>query len=192
VPRHRTASEDVSAALLDAAETVLDRDGAAAVTVRAVARQAGVAPMGVYNRFSNKDGLLIALAVRAFDGLAAAIDVGPAGGPVDRVRRACRGYRRFALTHPARYTLIFDTGSPAADPASPVTVRGREVFAVLVDMVGGLTLAQGLDPVDAAQALWNGQHGAVTLELAGVAQAPDPESTFDRTVDALIRGLQQM
>jgi AcrR family transcriptional regulator len=190
VARHRTASEAVSAALLDAAETVLDRDGAAGVTVRAVARQAGVAPMGVYNRFTNKEGLLMALAVRAFDGLAAAIDVGPEGGPVDRLRRAGRGYRDFALAHPARYTLIFDMGSPAADPASPVTARGREVFAVLVGMVAELSLAPGLDPVDAAQALWNGEHGAVTLELAGVAQVPDPADTYDRTIDALIRGLQ--
>ncbi|KRE34474.1 hypothetical protein ASG82_19720 [Mycobacterium sp. Soil538] len=190
VPRRRTASEQVSVALLDAAETVLDRDGAAAVTVRAVAREAGVAPMGVYNRFSSKDGLLAALAIRAFDDLAAAIDVGPEGGPADRLHRACRGYRRFALSHPARYTLIFDVGSPAADPASPVTVRGREVFEVLVDMVRGLTLRRGLDPLHAAQALWNGQHGAVTLELAGVVQTPDAAETFDQTIDVLIRGLQ--
>lgn len=190
MPRRRTASEQVSAALLDAAEAVLDRDGAAAVTVRAVAREAGVAPMGVYNRFSNKDGLLAALALRAFDDLAVAIDVGPDGGPVDRLRRACRGYRRFALSHPARYTLIFAAGSPAADSASPVTVRGREVFEVLVAMVGDLTLRRGLDPVDAAQAMWNGQHGAVTLELAGVLQTHDATASFDQTIDALIRGLQ--
>lgn len=190
MPRHRTASEQVSAALLDAAEIVLDRDGVAAVTVRAVAREAGVAPMGVYNRFSNKDGLLAALAIRAFDDLAAAIDVGPDDGPADRLRRASRGYRRYALSHPARYTLIFDVGSPAADPTSPVTTRGREVFETLVEMVRGLTLRRGLDPVHAAQAMWNGQHGAVTLELAGVLQTPDAAATFDQTIDALIRGLQ--
>ncbi len=159
MPRQRTASEQVSAALLDAAETVLDRDGVAGVTVRTVAQEAQVAPMGVYNRFSNKDGLLAALAIRAFDGLAAAIDVGPGGGAVERLRRACRGYRRFAVTHPARYTLIFDVGSPAADPTSPVTARGREVFAVLVQMVADMPLRRGLDPIEAAQAVWNAQHG---------------------------------
>ncbi len=189
--RRRTASEQVSAALLSAAETVLDRDGAAAITVRSVAREAGVAPMGVYNRFTNKDGLLAALAIRAFDDLAAAISDGPPGGtPADRLRRATRGYREFALTHPSRYALVFATGSPAADPASPVTNRGREVFGILVDMVAGLPLRAGLDPVHAAQAMWNGQHGAVTLELAGVSQTPDASATFDQTIDALIRGLQ--
>ncbi|MEW5813160.1 MAG: TetR/AcrR family transcriptional regulator [Actinomycetota bacterium] len=191
MPRRRTASEQVSAALLSAAETVLDRDGAAGVTVRSVAAEAGVAPMGVYNRFTNKDGLLSALALRAFDDLAAAIEVdGSEGTPAERLRRASQGYRRFALTHPARYALIFAAGSPAADPTSPVTARGREVFDILVDMVAGLTLRAGLEPVEAAQAMWNGQHGAVTLDLAGVSQTPDAATTFERTIDVLIRGLQ--
>lgn len=190
MPRRRTASDQVSAALLSAAETVLDRDGPAAVTVRSVAGEAGVAPMGVYNRFTNKDGLLAALALRAFDDLAAAIDVGSHDGtPADRLRRATQGYRRFALEHPARYALIFATGSPAADPASTVTVRGREVFSILVDMVAELPLRADLDPVHAAQVMWNGQHGAVTLELAQVNQTPDAAETFDQTIDALIRGL---
>ena len=42
--RRRTASHQVSAALLDAAETVLDRDGTGGVTIRAVAHQAAVSP----------------------------------------------------------------------------------------------------------------------------------------------------
>ncbi|WP_255506786.1 TetR/AcrR family transcriptional regulator [Mycolicibacterium sp. 018/SC-01/001] len=191
MPRRRTASDQVSAALLRAAETVLDRDGVAAVTVRSVAQEAGVAPMGVYNRFTNKDGLLTALALRAFDGLAAAIEVDPFGGtPADRLRRSAQGYRRFALAHPARYALIFAAGSPAADPASPVTARGREVFGILVGLVAHLPLRRGLDPVEAAQAFWNAQHGAVTLETAGLGQTPDTADIFERTIDIVMRGLQ--
>src|SRR5690349_11778671 len=86
--RTRTASEQVSAALLQAAETVLDRDGVIGVTVRAVAREAGVAPMGVYNRFVNKDGLLEALAIRTFDELAVAIEVPTGTEPIERLLRA--------------------------------------------------------------------------------------------------------
>lgn len=190
--RRRTASAEVSAALLNAAETVLDRDGADGVTVRAVASEAGVAPMGVYNRFTNKEGLLTALAIRAFDGLAAAIEVEPNGDPADRLRRACRGYRDFACTHPARYALVFATGTPAADPESPARTRGSEVFGTLVGMVGDLLAADGVTGVDAAeaaQAVWNGCHGAVTIELAGVSQTPDAATTFERMLDTFIAGV---
>src|ERR687893_273816 len=52
-PTQRTPSRDLEAALVDAAERVLVRDGLRGLTVRAVATEAGVAPMGVYNRFGS-------------------------------------------------------------------------------------------------------------------------------------------
>ena len=55
--RPRTPSADVQRELIAAAEAVLERDGPGALTVRAVAAQAGIAPMGVYNRLGGKDGL---------------------------------------------------------------------------------------------------------------------------------------
>jgi AcrR family transcriptional regulator len=69
----RTPSRAVEQALVDAAERVLVRDGLPGLTVRAVAAEAGVAPMGVYNRFGSKDGLVAAVLVRGFDGLRAAV-----------------------------------------------------------------------------------------------------------------------
>ena len=189
-PRRRTASDQVSAALLDAAETVLDRDGAAGVTVRAVAREAAVAPMGVYNRFTNKDGLLNALAIRAFDELAAAVDVPTDLTPQQRLMQAARGYRSFAVAHPARYSLIFAAGSPAADPLSPVQEHGREVFDVLIGMVKAVAPSAAIDSVDAAQAIWNAMHGAVTIQLAGVTQTSDPDTNYDQTIELIIDGLR--
>ena len=52
--------------LLAAAEQILTEEGPSAITVRKVAACAGVAPMGVYNRFDGKHGLLEALFVRGF------------------------------------------------------------------------------------------------------------------------------
>jgi AcrR family transcriptional regulator len=49
-----------------AADAVLVRDGPGVVTVRPVAAQAGIAPMGVYNRLGGKDGLVDALLIRGF------------------------------------------------------------------------------------------------------------------------------
>jgi AcrR family transcriptional regulator len=48
---------------VSAAEAVLVKDGPGGLTVRAVAAEAGIAPMGVYNRFGGKDGLVDALLI---------------------------------------------------------------------------------------------------------------------------------
>src|SRR5882724_2043572 len=72
--RGRTPSADVERELLTAAEAVLVRDGPGGLTVRAVAAEAGIAPMGVYNRLGGKDGLVDALLIRGFDRLRASLE----------------------------------------------------------------------------------------------------------------------
>ena len=76
--RGRTPSADVERELLAAAEAVLVRDGPGGLTVRAVATEAGIAPMGVYNRLGGKDGLVDALLIRGFDRLGAAMEAATA------------------------------------------------------------------------------------------------------------------
>ncbi|MGY4712003.1 TetR/AcrR family transcriptional regulator [Mycolicibacterium sp. CBM1] len=189
--RRRTASDQVSAAVLDAAETVLDRDGTAGVTIRAVAGEAAVAPMSVYNRFGNKDALLVALAIRALDQLGAAIATPSDLEPVRRFCQACRSYRAYALNHPARYGLIFAAGSPLQDPSSPAAVYGRSVFAVLVELIHAFATGEpARQPEQAAQAVWSAVHGAVTIEIAGIGQTPDPAASYEHLLDLLLTGLR--
>ncbi|MCW2561041.1 MAG: hypothetical protein JWP55_5005 [Mycobacterium sp.] len=182
--RRRTASHQVSAALLNAAETVLDRDGTVGVTIRAVAQEAAVSPMSVYNRFANKDGLTVALATRALEQLGEAIDVPEDGDPVERFRQACRNYREFALRHPARYSLIFGAGSPLEDQWSSVADSGRAVFAMLVQMVDVMKNgASARDSTEDAQVVWSAIHGSVTIELARIGQTANADSTFEHMLD---------
>ncbi len=187
--RRRTSSEQVSAALLHAAETVLDRDGTNGVTIRAVASEASVAPMSVYNRFDNKEGLLATLAIRALDELAVVIQTPPDAEPRERFRQACRSYRNYALEHPARYQLIFSTGSPLEDQSSPVADHGRAAFGVLIELIRGMAGETASDPTEAAQAVWSALHGAVTIEIAGIGQTPDATASYEHMLDLLITGL---
>lgn len=188
--RRRTASAAVSVALLNAAETVLDRDGTDGVTVRAVAHEAGVSPMSVYNRFENKDGLVTALATRALDELAEAIDTPAAIGPIERFRAACRSYRSFALRHPARYSLIFGAGSPLEDQGSMVAATGRAVFEILIDLIDGMRSGNTRpDSAESAQIVWAAIHGAVTIEHAGIGQTPDTDATFENLLELLVGAL---
>ena len=171
---------------------MLDRDGTAGVTIRAVAEQAHVSPTSVYNRFASKDGLIVALAMRTLDQLAGAIAVPDDVEPVERFRRACRSYRDFAVGHPARYSLIFGTGSPLEDQSSEVAGAGRAVFAVLVGLIRGMEfVASERDLDDSAQIVWSAIHGAVTIEQAGIGQTPDATNTFEHMLDLFVAGLRQ-
>lgn len=195
-PRRRTASDQVAPALINAAEAVLDRDGRRGVTIRAVAREANVAPMSVYNRFGSLDGLLIALAVRTFDELADAFRAPEDLTPEQRFRQICWGYRRFALEHPERYTLIFSVGSPVRLPASDeASDHGREAFQHLVDAVEALrfpaTATGGRsDCTEDAQVVWNALHGAVTIEQANIGRTADPGESYEHMITVLMRGLR--
>ena len=102
--RGRTPSADIERELLAAAEAVLVRDGPGGLTVRAVAAEAGIAPMGVYNRLGGKDGLVDALLIKGFDRLRAAVDaaMNDTAEPSMRARFFSCGlsYRQFALDNP--------------------------------------------------------------------------------------------
>src|ERR1700721_645594 len=110
--RGRTPSADVERELLTAAEAVLVRGGPGGLTVRAVAAQAGIAPMGVYNRLGGKDGLVDALLIKGFDRLRAAVDaaMNDTAQPSMRARFLSCGlsYRQFALDNPHFYAIMFE------------------------------------------------------------------------------------
>ncbi len=105
--RPREHDEQTAIALLDAAERIVERGGLAALTVRRVADEVGSTTRAVYSLFGSKDGLVVALGVRAFDLLRAAIDSLPATDEPagDLVEAGVVVFRRFVLRHPALFQL---------------------------------------------------------------------------------------
>jgi AcrR family transcriptional regulator len=193
VARGRTRSADVEQALLEAAETVLAREGLGGVTVRAVAAEAGVAPMGVYNRFGSKDGLIAALVMRSFDLLRDAVADHGETDPVERLRAAGRRYREFALSHPQHYAVIFLNRPGVVGHDDPeVEVHARAAFEALVaHVVYGMergTVRPG-DPVDLAQQIWSSVHGAVALELGEMVLTDDPQVTYEHLLELVLAGI---
>jgi AcrR family transcriptional regulator len=190
--RSRTPSAEVERELLAAAETVLVRDGPGGLTVRAVAAEAGIAPMGVYNRLGGKDGLVDALLIKGFDRLRAAIEAGREPDMLARLRSCGRRYREFALTNPNFYAIMFEDAIPREHESAEVEEHAHGAFGALVRLVE-LASASGViaapDPMEAAQQIWSAVHGAVALELKGLVLTPDPESTYTAFLDTVIRGL---
>jgi AcrR family transcriptional regulator len=194
--RGRTPSADVERELLAAAEAVLVREGPGGLTVRAVAAEAGIAPMGVYNRLGGKDGLVDALLIRGFDRLRATIDASAAevGEPGMRNRlRACGlSYRRFALANPHFYAIMFEDAIAQERDSPEVHEHAGAAFGALVrvvELAGAAGVIDASDPLEVAQQIWSAVHGAVALELKDLVLTPDPEYTYRTFLDTLVRGL---
>jgi AcrR family transcriptional regulator len=192
--RARTRSADVERELLAAAETVLAREGPAGLTVRAVAAEAGIAPMGVYNHLGGKDGLIEALLTRGFDRLRAAVEPGDEPDMLDRLSNSQRRYRDFALANPHLYAMMFENAVPHKRSSPAFSEHAAAAFTVLVRNIE-LAAATGAitapEPRAAAQQIWSAVHGAVTLELKELLQVPDPDAAFRALVSTLLRGLAQ-
>ena len=190
--RARTPSADIERELLAAAEAVLVRDGPGGLTVRAVAAEAGIAPMGVYNRLGGKDGLVDALLIRGFDRLGVAIAGAGEPDAVQRLRGSGRRYREFALANPNFYAIMFEDAIPREEVPDVVKEHANATFGALVRIVE-LVAASGAiiapDATEVAQQLWSAVHGAVALELKGMIQTPDPAATFEAFLLTLVRGL---
>jgi len=189
-PRTRTPSADVTDSLVDAALEILEEDGAEAMTVRAVASRAEVAPMGVYSRFGGKTGLVEALFVRGFADLLTSINAASGPNAIQRIRRGCLAYRQFAIEHPHLYQLMFKQMLDL-ELSDEALETAASTFGVLVSRISDAMdagLLERRDEVEVAQQFWNGMHGGVLLELAGIAFAADPEQTFADMLDALLRG----
>jgi len=190
----RTPSRDVESALLDAAEQILTSEGPSALTVRRVATCAGIAPMGVYNRFAGKQGLLEALFVKGFEGLQHSVASATGVDARARLRDAALRYRTFAIGNPQHYSLMFDH-MHEVEPGEQALQRAFEAFHQLVvlvaDVRAGGPFGTGTD-VEVAQQWWSALHGSVSLELLGVRFDDDPASGYARLVDALLAGLERV
>jgi len=188
----RTPSRDVQSALVDAAEAVLVRDGPLGVTVRAVAVEAGVAPMGVYNRFGSKEGLVEALLLRGFEGLRRAVASHGEADPIERLRQSGVRYREFALAHREQYLVMFGGTLAAGEPTAELRECAGAAFGALVDHVSTAMAAGRFtagDPMDVAQQIWSAVHGSVMLEMGDRMPVDDPEANYYALLELLIRGL---
>lgn len=190
---------DLHDALLKAAETILERDGLTGLTLRAVAREAGVSHAAPAHHFRDLTGLvseLAAIGYRRFGAAMNAADVpGRSWGEVGLAR--AHAYLDFARAYPAMYQLMFR--AERLDMSNPVLKEAANAsFAGLVQAVGegrgeavaseALTLAQA---ADAARA-WSLMHGFSTLLLDGrlsdiLCRLP-PGSTVDQLLDVMLRG----
>ena len=128
VPRtaRERARAEITAEILDAARGHLATDGAPALSLRAIARDLGMASSALYRYFKSRDELLTRLIIDAYDALGAAAEVAEAtvdrNDLAGRFAATCTAVRDWSLAHPNEYALIY--GSPVPGYVAPAdTVR---------------------------------------------------------------------
>lgn len=192
---------NLRAALLDAAERLLRTEGAARLSLRSVARTAGVSHAAPYRHFADRQALLAALAAIGFarlrDGMAAAAARHP-DDPRRQLVAAAAVYVRLATEHPELTHLMFGGVLPddAADEAQRQTAR--EAFQGLVTIIeGGVRAGVFVErPVaELAATAWSLVHGLAMLLVTGRlnktgAPGVKPETLARRMAEHLIDGVE--
>ncbi len=167
--------------LVEAGVRILERDGLPAVSARNVAAETGTSTMAVYTHFGGMTGLIDAIAVEVFARFTRTLtEVPETDDPVADFLAMGLAYHRFALTHPARYQLMFGTSAPpsVAVHRADLTVAGSATnraewansFGALHNAVHRMMVAGRIrddDELAVAGRLWSINHGAVLLEMAG-------------------------
>ncbi|MFB9314842.1 TetR/AcrR family transcriptional regulator [Nocardioides plantarum] len=133
------ARAELTQAILDNAASQLAEIGPAALSVRAVARDLGMASSAVYRYFPSRDALLTALIVQAYDDLGATVEEAGAsvrrGDLRGRFRAMAQALRTWAVEHPHQYALTY--GSPVPGYAAPddTVVPATRVSVALLELV---------------------------------------------------------
>ncbi|HEU5023573.1 MAG TPA: TetR/AcrR family transcriptional regulator [Spirillospora sp.] len=141
----RTARERVRAELIreitGIARKQLATEGAAGLSLRAVAREMGMASSAIYRYFPSRDDLLTALIIDGYNAVGEAVEQADAtareaGASFSgRWLAVCRSVRAWALAHPHEYALLYGSPVPgyeAPEDTVPAAMRDTVVFARLV------------------------------------------------------------
>jgi AcrR family transcriptional regulator len=152
---------DLRNGLLEAARAILEEQDLSALTLRAVARRAGVSHAAPYRHFPNHEALLVELGLEGFAELRQFIvEAGKVGGPEsDRIANIGAAYMRFVAKRPAVARLMFGPQLPHREKFPALTIAadaiGTEIGAALSDPNLGL-------------AVWSAVHGLAMLVLENV------------------------
>lgn len=164
---------DLRAACLRAARELLEEDGSAGLSLRAVARRAGVSATAPYRHYPDRDALVSAVAAEGYRELAESLAAAhPSPTTPDELATVAVAYVRFALDHPAMFRVMF------AEPCDPTSEERMAATAAITqyvcDIVNGVF--PGVDAEALSTAVWALVHGLAFLHLDRKLDASSPEA----------------
>ena len=172
-------------AIVRAARALVERDGAAALSMQAVAEAVGVRAPSLYKRFPDRETLLDTVVLEGLDELRARLDEAGAGKrPRLALAGMARAYRAFARRSPGLYALMF---APRAEGEALLARRAAALEPVMTALA---ELVDGDDQLPAARMLTAFLHGFVSMEIAGAFRmGGDVQRAFVYSLDRLLGSL---
>lgn len=161
---------DLRRALIDATAKIVAREGAAAVSLREVARAAGVSHNAPYRHFENLSALLAAIATEGFEEFGARLKAAAAtAAPARRKNALGKAYLDFALDNPRLYLLMF---GPDLDKSAHLELQkaAQQAFAVLRSETGKAGRSGHTEAIGA----WAFVHGLAHLIIDKQIKRSDP------------------
>jgi AcrR family transcriptional regulator len=151
-------------ALLDAAAELLDAGGPEAVTLREVGASAGVSRGAPYRHFADKEGLLTAIVVESWDGMADAVKaIGLRdSAPVIRLQEVLMTFVELGRERPHLYQQMFVISKSDPGAGARAALRALDEFLSIVAELVGETDAPHFGAL-----LFSGAHGIAELEISG-------------------------
>jgi AcrR family transcriptional regulator len=157
--------------LFAAAREIFERDGLEGLSVRAVARHAGLSPMAMYRHFADKDALLDALMLDGFAAWEARVRAIEAEDPSQWLRSLFAAYLDFALADPHRFDAAFLLPARKARKYPDDFAAGRSPAIGMVMARIEQAKAAGrlgpVEPLEAALTLSALAQGLVSMQRAG-------------------------
>lgn len=176
---------DLRQALIDGAIAIIAKRDVDSVSLREVARQAGVSHTAPYRHFADKDGLLAAVAEQGFNGLTQALTLAIApnqANPITKLEVCGIAYVEYAIAYPSHYRVMFGAHRGEKDRFPQLEKASEESFGILVNILSegqAVGIFRAGMPQQLAKVVWSLMHGLVMLlidkqitteEIGGVAE----------------------
>lgn len=173
---------DLRAACLSAAMELLEEGGETALSLRAVARRAGVSPAAPYRHYADREALVSAVAGLGYRELAERLAAAhPSPSTPEQLTSVAVAYVQFALERPALFRIMF--GEPCDRDNDERTAATAAVALYLRQIVGRVFPEADVEAM--ATATWALVHGLAFLHLDGKLDSSTPSAVADRVTSAI-------
>ncbi len=155
--------------MLKASLALIEEGGLDRLSMREVARKAGVSHQAPYHYFADREAILAAIAGEGFEKLGRALTrAGETGEPAKAVEAMGRAYVDFAVRHPAYFQVMFRADAVPLDRYPDARKLEDDAFGVLVEEIDKAFAAEPPETRKTiAIAAWAMVHGLATLILEG-------------------------